>query len=257
MKNMNKYKFSVITVVKDDMTGLRETYASLLAQKCVDYEWIVVDGDSGVEIVGFLESITSNNLNWLSERDNGIYDAMNKGVLMSKGGYVVFMNAGDVFFNNEVLLDIHESLSASRILPDVLFGEAQLVFQNGNSWIRKPRRLDMSIWHGLPAHHQATYYRRDFLPKPAYDSSYKICGDYYIAASLFLLKPVASYIDKPLVKFKIDGVSFYNPIPLVIEANRIQKTVLHMSRVRRLKSTIRRLLTISMAVIIHKVKVPR
>lgn len=252
MEPTPNFTISVITVVKDDLIGLQNTFNSLVAQDYDTYEWIVIDGNSGEMVVEYLKSVSTDKVRWISEKDGGIYDAMNKGVTLCDGDYVVFMNAGDVFFNNQVLSDIVSLLHSLSVLPDVLFGAAQLEFSNGNTWLRKPRDMEKHIWYGMPANHQATYYRRASLPDPPYDPSYRICGDFYIIALMYTQNATANYIDKPLVSFKMDGVSFRTPLLILTESNRVQRTILHVSLLLRLISALKRGFSISMTIIISK-----
>lgn len=128
--------FSVVTVVLNDLEGLKRTYESLLSQSHRDWEWIVCDGGCGDQTRAFLGSITSG-VRWVSERDNGIYDGMNRGVSMCSGGYVVFMNAGDTFFDDATLAKVLASITAvDDQVPDILFGGVMLHFQNGREVYR-------------------------------------------------------------------------------------------------------------------------
>ena len=77
----NKEKtFSIVTVCLNDVDGLRKTRQSIVSQSCDDYEWVVIDGQSTDGSVDFLQGITQEDLIWISEKDSGIFDAMNKGI---------------------------------------------------------------------------------------------------------------------------------------------------------------------------------
>jgi len=93
--------FSIITICKDNLSELKKTHISISQQTSEDYEWIVIDGDSSDGTREWLKNIKTAN--WISEPDNGIYDAMNKGISFAKGKYLIFMNSGDCFDNNSVL----------------------------------------------------------------------------------------------------------------------------------------------------------
>ena len=128
-------------------------------------EWIVVDGNSSDATINVLHSF-GENVQWISKEDRGIYDAMNYGISMSTGDYVVFMNAGDKFYDSETLARVADALSEARPVADILFGGAMLSFLDGERSIyRPPRLVKNSLWHGLPANHQATYYRKTLLDK--------------------------------------------------------------------------------------------
>jgi len=233
--------FTIITVVLDEYKELLETYESIIAQDYKDIEWIVIHGGAGNEIPEFLNHCKSKmNVCFISESDKGIYDAMNKGKGISKGEYVVFLNAGDLLHNNKVISKVFESITGSIDLPDVVFGAAQLVFNSGYSLIRHPKDMNNYIWHGLPANHQATYYKRTSIIDPAYDLKFKMCGDYYIISRMYMKNISGLYLDDVVVDFKIGGASYHNPWLLIKEAYCIQKDVLNISLFVRLRSVLKR-----------------
>ena len=250
-KNCSIPFISIITIVFRDLNGLKRTKNSVFSQTYLNFEWIVVDGGSVDGTVEFLKKADDFRIVWVSERDCGIYDAMNKGIVLSSGEYVVFLNAGDTFPNPYVLEAVKSHLATNFSKYEVLFGGALLVFRNGFELYRKPFAIEQYIWHGLPAIHQATYYRRDRISKILYDLAYKICGDYYIIAKMYKDEIRATYMDVPLVKFQIGGVSYKNISNVFIEPYRIQKEVLIIPLQRRLLSLSKRILSKAATLAIH------
>jgi len=177
---------------------------------------------------------------------------MNKGFELSSGDYVVFLNAGDVFHDKDVLDKVFARLKESNYTIDMLFGAAELIFSNNKMILRRPKDIGVYIWHGLPANHQATYYKSSSITLPAYDLKYKMCGDYYIVSKMYLNNSTNAMIDEPLVDFKIGGASYYNPWLLLKEAYMIQKDVLSISLLRRLMSGIRRIMATIVVILIQK-----
>lgn len=240
---MNDYKqlFTVITVTYNDLPGLQLTADSVAEQTCKDYEWLVVDGASTDGTVGYLEQQKAGcNFTWVSEKDSGIYDAMNKGIAMARGEFIVFLNAGDVFPTKETLRTVKDYLSSLHQAPDVLFGGATLRLPNGRQFYRPPRQMEEYIWHGVPANHQATYFSGSSLRTTRYDTKYKICGDYYLVATLYLKGCRAAYIDQPLVDFRVGDTSYRNPARLFAEPYMIQRDVLRQPFWSRLRSLAKR-----------------
>lgn len=256
----NQTQFSIITVVYNDVGGLALTKSSIFTQNFpnIDIEWIVIDGGSSDGTVTFLEQCDLINLRWASEKDKGIYDAMNKGINMSKGEYLLFLNAGDAFPNSNTLASVNDAL-LSEAKPGVLFGGADYVFPDGESKFRLPKVASKSIWHGLPANHQATYYSRSVLNGLLYDLSYKICGDYYLIAKLYSKGVKAVYLKKSLVKFSVGGASYVNLARLFWEPYVIQRDVLGLPLFWRIVSFLKRgISTLGMIVLknIHRAKRP-
>src|SRR3954454_18317001 len=88
---------SVITVVLNDAAGFERTARSVIAQRGVRLEWVVVDGGSTDGTITIIKSVEGRITRWISEPDRGVYDAMNKGIAAASGDYLLFMNAGDCF----------------------------------------------------------------------------------------------------------------------------------------------------------------
>jgi len=251
MHSVDKTSFSIITVVKDDKAGLLSTEKSLKQQTYQNYEWLVIDGDSSDGTKEYLSSDASIASKFISEKDSGIYDAMNKGLRLSEGDYVVFLNAGDVLPADDTLESIISHVGEEKAPVDAIFGGASLCFSNGSTWYRAPRKMENAIWHGLPANHQATYVRRELLSDFAYPDDYVISGDYYLAAIVYQKTQHALYIDEPLVKFRIGDTSYRSPKRAINEAYRIQRDVLHKPFVTRLLSMLRRIIAITGTIIIE------
>ncbi len=238
-------KFSIITVVFNDLDGLEKTMQSMFTQDFKDYEWIIRDGGSGEKTTKFLESL-DESVRWVSGPDQGIYDAMNSCVSIATGDYVVFMNAGDTFYDSKTLAKVAERLSAEDCAAGVLFGGAMLSFASGSRMIyRPPRRAGNYLWKGLPANHQATYYHRDLLGVAPYDLQYRICGDYYLAAMLMRKGARSVFLDVPLATFEVGGSSYKHRKQLFDEPYRIQRDVLGMPFHYRLASMIKRFVSIA------------
>jgi putative colanic acid biosynthesis glycosyltransferase len=231
---------SVITVVRNDALGFVRTASSVASQTFQDFEWVVVDGAS---TDGTLEKIKEEGARitcWISEADAGIYDAMNKGVTLAKGDYLVFINSGDALEDGNSLQLVAQRLLQEEPLADVLYAGAQLVFPDGRQVYRPPRSVQSYIWHGLPANHQATYYRRAALPDPPYDLRYRVCGDYFLAATLYRSNGRCAYLNRSIARFEVGGTSYTRRRALFMEPYTIQRDILRRSLGWRLLSFAKR-----------------
>jgi len=193
--------------------------------------------------IEFLRSDLVIKSNWISEKDSGIYDAMNKGIKLCSGQYLVFLNAGDVFPSAVTLENIHSFILSEKQIPDVIMGGATFLLPNGIKMYKFPRLIDEYIWHGVPANHQSTYFKYSAIKDTLYDVQYKICGDYYIIAKMFIKRVKFSYLNEPLVDFKVGGASYRRLLVLWRESYLVKKHVLHLPFPLRLKSLIKSIIS--------------
>ncbi|MBC7450786.1 MAG: glycosyltransferase [Cytophagales bacterium] len=114
---------SIITVVYNNVKGLQHTFQTIHNQTGKDFEWIIIDGNSTDGTKEWIQALTLPYLRYTSEKDKGIYDAMNKGLSIASGSYVWFMNSGDGIYHPETI----DALMKISGHPDVLYGETMLV----------------------------------------------------------------------------------------------------------------------------------
>jgi putative colanic acid biosynthesis glycosyltransferase len=192
--------FSIITITKNDPAGFARTRASIEAQTFSDYEWIVVDGSlppdrfrnlpPSREWEGGLEG--GRRCTYINEPDEGIYDAMNKGIQRACGDYLIFMNAGDTFAAFDVLARIAPLLNDA----DFAYGDA---LEGGHY---KPAHH--TIARGMVTHHQAMIFKKSAR---LYDLNYTIAADYkYTAQAIREAKNIV-YLPFAICIFETGGVS--------------------------------------------------
>jgi len=198
-------KFSIITVCLNEAETIVRTCESVCAQTCTDYEWIVIDGGSTDGTHRILRRYKSQIARFVSEPDDGIYDAMNKGARLATGKYLVFLNAGDLFFNRQVL----EAVAAAPD-ADLVFGDVVVCGKNGEQHrVSFPDRLPVYFLLKNMLPHQAAFFERTvFLRCGGYDPSFRIAGDYDLFVRLQYVHRVSCRrIPMPLAIFYQDGIS--------------------------------------------------
>lgn len=185
-------KFSIITCTYNASEVLQRTLDSVMSQTWGQIEHIIVDGASKDSTVAMAEAYrrrsaeeeTEHDIRIKSEPDRGLYDAMNKGLQLATGDYVVFLNAGDVLPTDETLENISNDVNerSDGRLPAALYGDTNIVDNNGE--LLRPRRLappDNLTWrsfkHGMLVCHQAFYVRTDIAKAEPYNLKYRFSAD--------------------------------------------------------------------------------
>ena len=169
--------FSIITITYNAAATLPPTLRSVEQQSYTNYEYIVVDGASTDATLALVEA-SSLDARVLSEPDKGLYDAMNKGVKMAVGEYLIFLNAGDAFHAPDTLQRVADIIGADR--PGVVYGETAIVDAERNFiMMRRLRAPETLTWRsfaqGMLVCHQAFIARRDIAP--LYDLQYRYSAD--------------------------------------------------------------------------------
>jgi putative colanic acid biosynthesis glycosyltransferase len=207
--------FSVITITLNNHSGLQKTYKSLKNQNYKDFEWLVIDGGSNNETLNFLRKHRSdtradlNPFRFVNQADEGIYDAMNTGIEMARGHYLLFLNAGDALISTKTL----ELLAPiCKKAPDFVYGNAYEQTINGRKPVAKQANSHENIHWGMFTHHQAMLYRRHIIRDLhlRYSLRYKIASDYDFTARFLRECKDIKYINKPICIFEMGGISQQN-----------------------------------------------
>lgn len=219
-------KLSIITINYKNLDGLRKTIESVISQTWTDFEYIVVDGlsnDGTKELLAQYEGLFAEKeicFKWVSEEDEGIYNAMNKGVAMSGGEYCNFMNSGDCFIDCHVLARIFENPLCSYDSFDIFIGKAK----TETRIIFPPQVPSLSyFYYHLPINHQAAFIKRLLLVDCPYDEDKGlIVADWKFFLQALLIKKCAYLpIDEFVVFFDSHGIGSQN-----IKENRKQQDLI-------------------------------
>ncbi|GBR75504.1 glycosyl transferase group 2 [Candidatus Termititenax persephonae] len=179
-------KFSVITVCRNAEKDIGRTINSVLSQDSRDYEYIIIDGASTDNTISIVKQYGKKIAKFISEPDTGIYQAMNKGIGLATGKYLLFLNAGDLFLHERIL-----SVMAGQIEQnpaDVLYGDLLITdMHKGSTLYRNSVRNMHKFWlyrHNI--FHQSAFIRRElFAQAGLYDESFSLAGDHEWFVRLF------------------------------------------------------------------------
>jgi glycosyltransferase involved in cell wall biosynthesis len=195
--------FSIITVTYNASEQLQATIDSVVSQTHGSVEYIVVDGGSDDGTIEIIRNNEKKITTWVSERDDGIYAAMNKGLKLASGEWVNYMNAGDAFSHKAVLARI-----ARELIPtaDVVYGNRNYVKEHGDIIFQKARSID-TIYERMPFGHQSVFIRRSVLQEASFNETYKFAADYELLIRLYQRKAIFQYIDETICNFRAGGKS--------------------------------------------------
>lgn len=197
---------TVITVVFNAEQLIFRTLKSVAQQRGINLEHLIIDGGSNDNTLQIIKTFSSSQLTVYSERDKGIYDAMNKGLKLAKGEYVIFINAGDELANENVLSEI----LASPMRKDVYYGETLILDTEGNVLGKRrhspPKNLTWrSFRMGMLVSHQSILAKKSICPQ--YNLNYKISADIDWSIRLMKSAQSSSYYEKPVSLFLAGGES--------------------------------------------------
>lgn len=201
-------KLSIITINYNNKNGLQKTIESVLSQSWKEFVYIIIDGGSTDGSKDLIIQHRDRINYWISEPDNGIYHAMNKGISVADGEYLLFLNSGDWLFSNNIIEKIYSHLNTS----DIIYGDVMYINSEGKEWLHlSPTELSLYSlgyqWNSLP--HQAMFIKKElFIKYGNYNEQFKIVADwaFYLKA---LFKYNASYkkINETITYYDFNGFS--------------------------------------------------
>lgn len=199
-------KLSIITINYNNLEGLKKTIESVSSQTCKEFEYLIIDGGSTDGSVAYIESKSDAIDYWISEPDKGIYNAMNKGIELATGEYVLFINSGDHLFSDKVVKSAEKYLQSY----DVIYFNLQIISEDNRFKIHSlPDKLKFSDFFIDSWPHPSTFTKRELFDKVGlYDENLKIFSDWKFMI-LALFKYQCSYlkVDEILSTFYLGGIS--------------------------------------------------
>lgn len=218
-------KITIITVCYNAATVIEKTIKSIINQTYSDIEWVVVDGksnDNTNEIIKKYENILNDRgifVNFKSEKDKGIYDAMNKGIYRSTGEWCIFMNAGDSFYSENAL----EQLVINDINKfDIIYGDAIHIYKNKYELYSAKNENRLEFVNGMEFCHQSAIIRKDILQELLYSTNYDIAGDFEFFVRAFIHGIAFKHVNSIIAAFEMDGISSTNAAKVKFENNEIK-----------------------------------
>lgn len=208
-------KISIVTVTWNSAKTLRDTIESVLKQDYENLEYIIADGlskDETVSIIKKYEPKFNGRLKWFSEKDKGMYDAMNKGIKMASGDIVGIINSDDFFHRSDVISKVAEAFNLNNNI-EAVYGDVRFVNENNlEKTVRYYSSKNFKPWRFrfgfMPAHPSFYTYKHNFEKYGYYQYDYHIAADYELLVRfLYKYHLKAKYIPLDFMKMRTGGRS--------------------------------------------------
>jgi glycosyltransferase involved in cell wall biosynthesis len=202
--NQNTYPLiTVITVNRNNAEALEKTVQSVIAQTYPHVQYIVIDGASTDGSIGVIKKYESNITDWLSEKDTGIYNAMNKGAERADGEWICFLNCGDAFVDNRTVQQIVDNIQPSEM--DIIYGNI-LVEQPDGTLKERVAREPCNI-HRMHFCHQSAFVKTSLFNIFSFDERYKMSADFKFFKECYYDNRKFVHVNFPVVIYDTSGVS--------------------------------------------------
>lgn len=223
-------KVSIVTVCYNCVEQIEKTILSVINQRYSNFEYLVIDGCSKDGTVDIIKKYNGSISFWESTKDSGIYDAMNKGIQRAEGDWILFMNAGDCFYDDNVLQNVF-----SRSIPEniiAVYGNAIYEMDFGRFYA-KPLPLSKMSYQSV-IFHQSCFIKLTYHKSHLFDLKYRLAGDYNFFYQLYKAnKEAFYYVDEVMSIYEaVSGISTTNQTLSYIERNMIQGHPVSSLRVR-------------------------
>ena len=221
---INNPLISIITVCFNSERTIQRTFNSILNQSIKNFEYIIVDGKSSDNTINIINDYTNIfkdlgiNTIVVSEKDNGIYDAMNKGIKLSNGQWLIFLNSDDWYLNNTVEI-INKYINDKY---DIICGGINGIKKINDKYYYRPITPELTkINLSMSLLHPATIIKKSVLEKFYFDTNFKIAGDWDLLKKLFNYNYRFLLINDILVNYMEDGISAKTNVKLRLEQYKI------------------------------------
>lgn len=226
MSQQNQTQLSIVTICFNDLAGLQKTISSLSQQTTNQFEQIIVDGGSSDGSKEYLKDLKLPwSFKWISEKDKGIYDAMNKGASLASGEYVWYLNSADYVAAPDVVNFVLENLSSHQE-ADLFYG--QLYFENkfGRRLVGQ-KTAPKEFFVDMPCLQPASIIRKNLILESPYRTDFRIISDWIFLRKFFELSVGSRsyqtyYLNKALAVFDMEGISSTNVWKILAEKIRFE-----------------------------------
>lgn len=204
---------TIVTVTYNAEEYLERTIQSIITQDYKNIEYILIDANSTDNTLSIINKYNEYISYWISESDNGIYDAMNKAINKASGEFINFLNAGDTFCHEKIVSQVINSIDSS---VDLVYGDYNLLENKTVKYVKAKNIGD--FFKGIPFCHQSLFSKTLLMKKYKFNLSYSIAADYDFILKSYLNNYNFKYLDFAFSDFLSEGISKLNIIKSSIEA---------------------------------------
>lgn len=201
---MDSKKINIVTINLNNKDGLEKTIKSVVEQTYFDkVNYIVIDGGSIDGSVDIIKQYDEKISHWVNENDNGVYNAMNKGVDLCNGEYVLFLNSGDYLSSNNAIEEVYDELDG-----DIVYGNLYVVTSKGTYLKKYPDKLTKEYFGYETLPHPSSFIKVECLRKHRYSENYSIISDWvFFYEGIIKYGMTYKHIETPISVFKLGGLS--------------------------------------------------
>lgn len=201
-----KFKISIITVCYNASQTIERTILSVINQTYSNIEYIIIDGESTDGTIEIINEYYKKIAIFISEGDDGIYSAMNKGIILSTGDYILFLNANDYFLENDVIQKFVDFLNSSLYLYDIYYGNIEIVVKGKK--ITKLASDISELSYSMPFCHQSVFCSSNFLKRNKFSLKYKYASDFFLFREAYRNNKKFIHINLNISHYDLTGVSY-------------------------------------------------
>lgn len=222
MENMVERKITIVTVNYNNVSEIEKTILSVINQEYKNIEYIIIDGGSTDGSMEVVKKYQNSIHRVVSEKDSGIYNAMNKGINLAGGEYINFMNSGDTFSNNQVLSKVFANCDDA----DIIYGHMNRVINDKIiSYKIHPEKLTYSYLIERSINHQSMFVKMSLAKKLPFNEKYTWIADWDFLIRVFHLGATTKCVNTPVANFDITGLSNSIRTPDDIHEQQFNQTI--------------------------------